>query len=163
MDVLVYRSVRKSFCISDKQIRHFVAHILTVLDKPGDISIQCVGLQRMKRLQEQYRNKSEGTDVLSFPVETAQWMGASASVREWGDVVVCIPYIYQQAKRFGVSFREEFFRMLAHGVLHLLGYTHDTKKHARVMFALQEEFVFGKKIDIDHVLNSERLFILAAH
>jgi probable rRNA maturation factor len=77
------------------------------------------------------------TDVLSFETGTS-WGEVD---EELGDIFLCQEYIRAQAHRFHVSPKEEMIRMLVHGILHLLGYTHEKKKDADRMFSLQEQYV----------------------
>ena len=85
----------------------------------------------MKRLNRQYRGKDYATDVLSFDSMDA----ASA-----GELVFCLPVIVRQSKRTGLSERGELGYMIVHGLLHLLGYDHETSAADEAeMFALQDE------------------------
>ncbi len=99
---------------------------------PADVSIHMIGDVRMTTMNAQYRGKSYPTDVLSFPTDDAH---------DRGDIFVCVPQIIRQSKQFGVTPKEECVRMLVHGVLHLLGYDHQTKSDADEMFSIQEKVV----------------------
>ena len=97
----------------------------------------------MRAMNRQTRGIDRPTDVLSFnPAEApVAWPRFPGAADDLGDLFLCVPYIRRQARRFGVPYREEFLRMLVHGVLHLLGYDHTTKKDAQRMFAVQEATV----------------------
>ncbi len=99
---------------------------------PADVSVHMIGDMRMTTMNAQFRGKSYPTDVLSFPTDDAH---------DRGDIFICVPQIMRQSKQFGVSPKEECVRMLAHGVLHLLGYDHQTKQDADEMFSIQEKVV----------------------
>jgi rRNA maturation RNase YbeY len=58
-----------------------------------------------------------------------------------GEVILCYNYIKQSARRNGVDINEEFYTIYAHGILHLLGFT-----HSKEMFYLQD--IVGKKFII---------------
>ncbi len=45
-----------------------------------------------------------------------------------GDIVVSVETIDKQSTEFGNSFEEEFFYILIHGVLHIVGYDHETSE-----------------------------------
>lgn len=90
-----------------------------------------VGESRMRTLNRVHRGKNAPTDVLSFSAYTS---GGS----DVGDIFLCVPYIKRQARRFGVPEDEEMRRMLIHGILHALGYTHDAPENAKKMFERQE-------------------------
>jgi rRNA maturation RNase YbeY len=67
----------------------------------------------------------EPTDVISFPLEE--------EVRLEGEVYVNLDRAKEQAKHFGVSFRNEVARLVIHGILHLVGYDDTTTEQARIM------------------------------
>jgi probable rRNA maturation factor len=80
-----------------------------------------------------YRGKNEPTDVLSFAY------GLNEEVI--GDIVVSVETIDKQSTEFGNSFEEEFFYILIHGVLHIVGYDHETSdQDAKKMFELQDGY-----------------------
>ncbi len=93
----------------------------------------------MKRLNNQYRGKNTTTDVLSFSLQ--EGISLSGSNNELGDIFISVPQIKRQAHRLHISVREEFIRMLIHGVLHILGYDHEKEKDAKRMFSIQEKFL----------------------
>jgi probable rRNA maturation factor len=74
---------------------------------------------RIQELNRIYRNKDKPTDVLSFAMTEA---GFSSSL---GDLVVSTETTIKQAKEYGVSREAEVVRLVAHGILHLLGYDHE--------------------------------------
>lgn len=115
-----------------------VVHVLRNLKKTGDVNLWLIGDRRMRRLNRENRGKDSSTDVLSFPLASANFVGGT---EEWGDIFLCVPQIERQAKELSISYKEECTRMLIHGVLHLLGYDHVFQKEAKVMFALQEKFL----------------------
>lgn len=103
-------------------------------------SIHLVGEKEIMALNKEHRKINKVTDVLSFPLcEVGEIR--DKRYEEIGDVFLCIPQIKKQAKEYGVSFEEEFCRILTHGILHLLGFDHQKKKEANKMFKLQEKIV----------------------
>lgn len=108
---------------------------------PFEASIHFVGEQKIKTLNRQYRGVNRPTDVLSFPTQEGKrnkGPAYPAAKGDMGDLFLCVPFVVQQAKRFGVSPLEEARRMVIHGVLHLFGYDHMTSSDAKKMFPLQE-------------------------
>lgn len=84
----------------------------------------------MKRLNREFRGKDKVTDVLSFaPTEDGSL----------GELVFCLEVIERQAREHGLTKHQELGYMVLHGVLHLLGYDHETsEKDARAMFGVQD-------------------------
>lgn len=129
----------KNFPISVLAIQNTVHIVLNKLKKEGSVSVHCVGLKSMLQLNSTYRGKDNPTDVLSFSTVESKIPGGPHD--DFGDIFVCVPYIMRQAKEIGVSFREEFVRMVVHGILHLLGFDHIQKHQASRMFSIQETCV----------------------
>ena len=96
-----------------------------------ELIIVFVDPDEMARMNELYRGKAYATDVLSFE---------PAEPDSLGELVICPQVVYEQSARTGLSRREELAFMVLHGVLHLLGYDHETSKRDEAkMFALQEK------------------------
>lgn len=96
-----------------------------------ELSILFVGNKRMLRLNHQFRGVRKSTDVLSFEAGTSL-DGYPMDVL--GDVVININKVEEQAILLGVGFYDELYRLLIHGILHLLGYDHeDSGYKARLM------------------------------
>ncbi|HMN67885.1 MAG TPA: rRNA maturation RNase YbeY [Bdellovibrionales bacterium] len=97
----------------------------------GRAELVCVFVNsaEMRRLNAQFRGKNYATDVLSFQT------GDPSCV---GELVLCLPVLRAQAKRMGLSERGELGYMVVHGVLHLLGFDHESREGEIEMFALQD-------------------------
>lgn len=98
-----------------------------------ELSIVLTGDEQIQELNRIYRKKDKPTDVLSFSMqegEDARFAGALL-----GDVIVAIPTARRQAMEKGVSLMEEVTELLAHGLLHLLGWDHRTDAEDRRMRA----------------------------
>lgn len=94
-----------------------------------ELVVVFVNSAEMKRLNHQYRQKNYATDVLSFQ---------SADPDCVGELVICLPVVRAQSKRTGLSPTGELGFMLVHGILHLLGFDHETASDEAEMFALQD-------------------------
>ncbi len=100
----------------------------------GEVFVRFVTDGEMKRLNGQFRKKPKTTDVLSFPSETrTRPSGLRARVRKvrgqfLGDIAISPVVARRNAKRFGRSMTEEICVLMLHGVLHLLGYDHETDR-----------------------------------
>lgn len=87
----------------------------------GDVSIAVVSDRRMRALNRQFRGKDTTTDVLSFPA--THMPGVSTFL---GDIVIAISVATRQAREAGHSVSTEMKILALHGLLHLLGYDHDS-------------------------------------
>lgn len=125
-----------------------LAHVLEET-KSIRITLTCVSLGEMQALNEEHMGKDRPTDVLSFPADASiARMNASRGWIEKGDIVLCPDYARDEADRRGVEAREEFVRLIAHGVLHIYGFDHAQEDEELRMFSLQERVV-GHVIDKD--------------
>ena len=68
-----------------------------------------------------------------------------------GDIFISIPQMQKQAKDYGTGEKRELAFLVLHGLLHLLGYDHDTNEKEEVMFNLQKEILNEKKFSIKRV------------
>jgi len=134
----IFRSVHLSG-VSERKIKKVVFFVLENLKKNGSVSVHFIGDKRIKSLNKKYRGKNTITDVLSFGMGDSR--GIFFSGDDLGDIFVCVPQIKKQAKRNRVSFLQELYRILIHGLLHLLGYDHIKKIQAKRMFGLQEKLL----------------------
>lgn len=99
--------------------------------KNKELLVVFVPRAQMKALNSQFRAKNEPTDILSFE---------SVEEGSIGELVLSPKVIMDQSKRTGLTYHQELCYMVLHGLLHLLGYDHETsKKEARKMFALQNK------------------------
>ncbi|GAB6071711.1 rRNA maturation RNase YbeY [Venenivibrio stagnispumantis] len=135
--------------ITKKFIKEAVFLILQNLNLDNvEISISLVDDETMRNLNREWRGKDKTTDVLSFPMEDE--FGIS-KYRLLGDVIISLPYAEKQAKEIGYTIEEEIIRLLTHGILHLLGYDHETSEEdAKIMFDLQDK-IFEKVVSVCRV------------
>lgn len=103
----------------------------------GLVEVTIVSDAVIKKLNKQYRGKNKVTDVLSFGWQE----GGDMPTTMLGEIYICYSQIQRQAKTFKCSAKEEFVRMLVHGLLHIVGYDHVSKSEAAKMFPLQEKIV----------------------
>lgn len=81
----------------------------------GKVNLKLVSDQEIRRLNREFRSKDKTTDVLAFPFNEEGVLG---------DIAISRESARRNAKKFGVSFKEELKRLVIHGVLHLLDYKH---------------------------------------
>lgn len=113
-----------------------------------EIDIVFVDDEEIRDLNARYRGLDAPTDVLSFPLREAGegrggFIGPPDGVQRLGDIVISLPRAVEQAHEFGHSLRREVGYLLVHGLLHLLGYDHETEAERDVMRA-KEEAALGR-------------------
>ncbi len=101
------------------------------LRKDREVSIVLTGDAQMRKLNHEYRKKNRPTDVLAFALREGEHTRHAGELL--GDVVVSIPTARRQALAGGRPLGPELTMLLAHGLLHLLGWDHDTPSRDRRM------------------------------
>lgn len=100
-------------------------------------NIIIVDKDTIQKLNREYRNKDSVTDVISFALEDDNTF-IKTDLRVLGDIYICLDRAKEQASEYGHSLLRELSFLSVHGLLHLLGYDHQTKEDESVMFGLQE-------------------------
>ncbi len=104
---------------------------------PASAAVALSSNAAVRRLNAAYRGKDAPTNVLSFPApEPPPGMDADAS-RALGDVVIALETLCDEAAATGIPPAHHFQHLLLHGVLHLMGYDHETDGEAEHMEALE--------------------------
>ena len=106
------------------------------------IGLHLVDDATIRALNAEHRGLDESTDVLSFPLHDPHGMPFVVPADEaahLGDVVVSLPRAVEQALEFGHSTDREVGYLVAHGVLHVLGYDHETEADRSRMRQREEE------------------------
>ncbi len=78
----------------------------------------------IQEYNKSYRDKDRATDVLSFPIENDNIM--IDDIMPLGSIVISIDFVNARALELGHSKEDEFTLLFIHGLLHLLGYDHET-------------------------------------
>ncbi|OJI07625.1 rRNA maturation RNase YbeY [bacterium CG10_46_32] len=103
--------------------------------KGHGISVVFVSPATSKKLNTRYRKKPRPTNVLSF---------VSENQGELGDIIICPAIAQKEANISGVGFQEYVAYLFVHGLLHLLGFDHQSKKEEQIMDAAAEKILSTK-------------------
>ena len=125
-----------------------VEKILDMEGCPYDASVNLVLTddEEIKRVNSEFRSVYSATDVLSFPMIPFEIPGDYSLVEEedsffdldtgellLGDIMISVDRVFAQAQAYGHSVKREFCFLVAHSMLHLLGYDHMVPEEANVM------------------------------
>lgn len=128
-------------------LNEVINHTLEVMDaKESIFTIIFVTPEEIHELNKQYRGVDRVTDVISFALEDAHDVSLT-DVRVLGDIYICIDRMKEQALEYGHSETRELSFLTVHGLLHLLGYDHQTKEEEEVMFNLQRKILSDLNIN----------------
>jgi probable rRNA maturation factor len=106
--------------LSDTALAKFVARASRASKLSGSVNVLVTGSAELRSLNRRFRGKDQPTDVLSFP-PAAEFENGLA-----GDIAISADIAKQNARRLGHSAAQEIKILALHGVLHLVGYDHET-------------------------------------
>jgi probable rRNA maturation factor len=141
--------------VSISELQKFLVHARKALRLPaGSFSVCLVGEREITEWNRAYRGKARPTDVLSFPATGAGLEGAGAAGKRkkrrgkisgrsldgffvppgegaslpdyLGDVAIAPTVARRNARRFERTLEDEMRILILHGMLHLMGYDHET-------------------------------------
>ncbi|MCK9472436.1 rRNA maturation RNase YbeY [Sulfurimonas sp.] len=108
-----------------------------------EIELIITNAKEMQEINKTHRNIDKDTDVLSFPYE-------EMPMCPLGSIVISSSYLLLSSKEFGHSVDDELALLFIHGMLHLLGYDHETDsgEMREREFKLIEKFNLPKSLII---------------
>ena len=133
--VAVQYASRARFLPPRPAVERWVEGTLEGRREGADLTVRIVGREEGCRLSERFRGIPRATNVLSFPFDAPP--GVPAGEGELGDVVLCAPLVNREARDQGKPRADHWAHLVVHGVLHLLGYEHDTPAAAERMERLE--------------------------
>ncbi len=115
---------------------------------PCEASVTLTDNEYIKELNLEHRGIDKATDVLSFPI--IEYVNGEPQIQPGdidpdsgqvflGDIIISVEKAFEQAQSYGHSVERELSYLAVHGVLHLLGYDHETEADEKLMFSLQED------------------------
>lgn len=136
---------QKTIRIDRRSVRRLVERILVDHSHGGsDLSIVFAGDEFVHALNLAYRKADRPTDVLAFAMRDVVGPGERGVVEGpesvLGDVVISTDRAAVQARRFRRTVGHEILKLVAHGVLHLLGYDHARAADRRAMRKLENRY-----------------------
>jgi probable rRNA maturation factor len=112
---IVYR--QRCAAIGRTRLRAFAEELASRLCRGRGFSTLLSGDREIRLLNRQFRGQDQATDVLSFPAGGAALLG---------DIAISYDHARCQAREFGHTIETEVKILMLHGVLHLVGFDHET-------------------------------------
>lgn len=152
IEIINYRPDFKNRRLLD-HLSEFAGRMLADLKKSScDMNIVLCDDKFIRALNRKYRGKDSATDVLSFSQQEEgeeeffdnldELDRQDTGDKQLGDVIISLETAARQSKEFRVTEEEELGRLLIHGVLHLLGFDHETSKEdEKVMMKKQDAYL----------------------
>lgn len=111
---------------SEQKIIEWIEQITETYDKTaGELSFIFCNDDHILEINKQYLDHDYYTDVITFDYCVGNLL--------CGDVFISLDTVQSNAVQFGVSFENEFFRVIAHSVLHLIGFKDKSDEEAMIM------------------------------
>ena len=113
------------------------------------ITITLTTPEKIRQINNEYRQIDKATDVLSFPMFEKTELDEKIKKQEFlheavlGDIIISVQKVEGQAKEYGHSFERELSYMVVHGFYHLMGYDHIEEKD-KIIMRPKEENVLSK-------------------
>ncbi len=98
----------------------------------ASFSVVFVSDEEIEKLNSVYRNKKRPTDILSFE---------SGDELDLGDIFISTQSALRKAKERGMAEKDYLKLLIVHGILHLCGYDHHTKKEEQVMVKMERKIL----------------------
>lgn len=111
--------------------KHFISYII-------------VDNEEIHKINLEYRGVDHPTDVITFAMIDGESEGVIPE--ELGDIFISWEKVNEQANEYEHSTLREFSFLVTHGILHALGYDHQTEDEEKIMFGLQEQILNKLKI-----------------
>ena len=105
--------------------------------RKGEVNIILVDNAYIRELNRTYRGQDKATDVLSFNLSDSDEMTEVEDDQMLGDVFISVEKAVEQAREYGHSLEREVAFLFVHGILHLLGYDHESPDEEKTMTARQ--------------------------
>jgi probable rRNA maturation factor len=106
-----------------------------------ELSVVLTNDEHIHELNREHREEDKPTDVLAFPMDFEDGAPPAGPDRLLGDVVISLETAQRQAEEGQRTLPEEVRFLLAHGLLHLIGYDHAEPEEKAEMDAMTERLV----------------------
>jgi probable rRNA maturation factor len=107
---------------------------------PAVVAVVLTDDAEQRRLNRDYRGKDAPTNVLSFPIGDAAPGGGPVML---GDVVLAVETVAREAAEQNKPLADHLRHLVVHGVLHLLGFDHETDADAEIMETRERQILAG--------------------
>ena len=137
--MIYYRNDVRSSGVDGRALKRTASALLNAVDERGSsLCVTLVNDAAIRELNREHRGKDAPTDVLSFPLDAPKPSRTDdAPERMLGDIVISLQTARRQAADYDATLQAELYRLLIHGLLHVLGHDH-MKPRERAKMEAQE-------------------------
>jgi probable rRNA maturation factor len=155
MEIMIIN--QQNIVVYNKDLQHVITNMvnhtarLGRLPKNTEVSILIVDNSYIQELNLIYRNQNKPTDVLSFSMnetsENEPEYETGSEVNLLGDIVISLEQALAQSQEYGHSLERELGFLVVHGMLHLLGYDHESEDERKLMRSLEEKVMQEARLE----------------
>ena len=106
-------------------------------DRPLYLSLLLTNNENIQVINREYRDKDTPTDVISFAYHETEDFNIGP-YDTLGDIIISLERVEEQSSEYNHSFEREFYYVLTHGILHILGYDHIEEEDKKIMREREE-------------------------
>ncbi len=132
MTGIQYASTQTKFRLKEKErTTIWLEHVIGIKHKfPGNLTFIFCSDNYLLEVNKQYLQHDTYTDIITFNYNEGHYIS--------GDIFISVDRVKENAAAYKVTFEDELHRVMAHGVLHLLGYNDKSKTDASEMRKMEE-------------------------
>ncbi len=124
--MIYYRNDVRASGVDGRALVATAKKLLAAVDeRESSLSLTVVDDAAIRELNRDHRGKDKPTDVLSFPMFEGRDEPHAGVERMLGDVVISVETARRQAAEYDATLQRELYRLLIHGLLHVLGHDHE--------------------------------------
>ena len=156
---LIYAGFRDRLVnlISNEKFEKVITNISHILIEKGYnkelyLSILLTDNNYIKQINKKFRKKTSPTNIISFPSDDFNYHKFTNNKQQgislhFGDIIISLEKILSESKEKNKNFKNHFYHILLHGLLHLLGYDHNDEESANNMENLEISILNSIGID----------------
>ncbi len=157
MTIILEQEYNKDLGINYEEIADKVINYALDYEKcpyEAEISLTLTDNKGIWEVNKEFRQMDKPTDVLSFPLIEYAVPGEFDFLEDMddcfnpetgelmlGDILISLDKVYEQANEYGHSVTREYAFLIAHSMLHLMGYDHMEEEEAKIMESKQKEIL----------------------
>lgn len=135
-------------------VRRWILLVLAEMGRSlGELSFMFTDSNGILTANQQYLDHDYYTDVITFPNEPTFPKASTEENAIYGDILICLDVVQENAQELNVPFSEELARVMIHGVLHLCGLNDHSEEEQQAMRLAEDRAL----IQIDRLLDGKEL------